>query len=506
MQTTQKSKFYGSPNLAAMWLTLDRLTQAYLYDNQGRNIKVNGSGTVTAEQGATWIAGLNQGESIQLQFGSSGAGGSMYLQTKNMLTGGFASTFTSWGPTLDMDVYPTLGAPGGNILSTFLLSQGGYAVYSGTSMATPFVAATYALVQEARRENGVSGDVDLATLLSSTSQARFWNDGSGTLNDLAPIPQQGPGIVQAYDAAFTSTLLTTRSISFNDTDHMPENVTFALGNSGSDTITYTFSNLPAMGMYVFSNDVEDYSPASFPNPIFAASASLNFSQDLVTLAPGERVFITVTPSPPVSNLELNTPSDGQLPIYSGYIAINGSNGHNLTLPYLGLDGSLYQADNIDPVKSSILGCASEGHEYGCSIINLTYTVPYPTATPTMISRTGYSDAYPEASLTVVLGSALIRADVIPLSSNYSGSTTTVLGNETAGSVHGYPVTYVDRFDDVNILFTGMLADGTVVPAGEYALAVRALKLYGDPEDVDDYTTLKMTSFKLEYANSSSLIN
>lgn len=475
-----------------------------MYDNEGRDIKVNGSGTVTAEQGAAWIDALNQGEGVQLQFGSSGAGDSIYLQTKNTLTGGFASMFTSWGPTLEMNVYPKVGAPGGNILSTFLLSQGGYAVFSGTSMATPFVAATYALIQEVRRKNGNGGGVNLATLLSSTSQARFWNDGSGTLNDLAPVPQQGPGLVQAYDAAFTNTFLTTSSISFNDTNHMPENATFTLENSGSDTITYTLSNIPAIGMYVLTNDVEDYSPASFPNPIFAASASLNFSPNLVNLAPGERAFITVTPSPPVSDLDFNTPSDGQLPVYSGYITINGSNGDNLTIPYLGLDGSLYQADNIDPAKSTMLGCTSEGHEYNCNTANLTYTVPYPTAAPSIITGAiKYSGEYPEASLTIVLGSALVRADVIPVSSNYSGSTMTVLGNKTVGSVYGYPVKYVDRFDDVNILFTGMLADGTVVPAGEYALAVRALKLYGDPEEVSDYTTLKMIPFKLEYANSSS---
>ena len=40
------------------------------------------------------------------------------------------------------------GAPGGKILSTWPLGPyGGYAIISGTSMATPFVAACYALVR-----------------------------------------------------------------------------------------------------------------------------------------------------------------------------------------------------------------------------------------------------------------------------------------------------------------------------------------------------------------------
>ena len=65
-------------------------------------------------------------------------------------TVGTASSFTSWGLAADLTVKPDLGAPGGNILSTYPLAKNGYANISGTSMASPHVAGAVALLLEAK--------------------------------------------------------------------------------------------------------------------------------------------------------------------------------------------------------------------------------------------------------------------------------------------------------------------------------------------------------------------
>ncbi|MHB9144919.1 MAG: S8 family serine peptidase [Symbiobacteriia bacterium] len=98
------------------------------------------------------------------------------------------ASFSSRGPTADGRIKPDIAAPGVNIMAAKANSTNQYVSYSGTSMATPFVSGTVALMLAA---NGTLTPAQVKSTLMNTSQA--WGP-SGTDKDY------GAGRLQAYEA------------------------------------------------------------------------------------------------------------------------------------------------------------------------------------------------------------------------------------------------------------------------------------------------------------------
>lgn len=410
------------------------------------------------------------------------------------------STYTSWGPTYEVDFKPQLAAPGGSILSTYPTSLGSYAVLSGTSMACPLTAGIYALLMNVR---GTKDPQTLENILSSTSNPTLFNDGSTTYPILAPAAQQGSGIIQAYDAAYTRTLLSVSSISFNDTDNFVAEANFTISNTGNSSIIYSLSNVgAATGLTLPSGDIF---PAAFPNELYDDYASLAFgnveSGDSVTVAAGEEATVLVSATPP-AGLDAT-----RLPIYSGYIAINGSDGSSLSLPYMGVAGSLRSATVMSTdgtYMSSSLATAqgaaavpapiSEGH---------VFALPPPGRANDTQFGANTTD-YPQLLFSLALGTAVIRVDVVPLSPGADAGES--LGMPTIGDADQTPIEYMPRNDPSipNVLtWTGRLASGEYAPEGAYKMAVRALKIFGDRTVAEDYELVETAEFSIQYLNSTS---
>ncbi|WP_024834679.1 S8 family serine peptidase [Ruminiclostridium josui] len=107
--------------------------------------------------------------------------------------GFFLANFSSRGLTADGRVKPDIAAPGYQITAAKANSTNKYVAYSGTSMATPFVAGTAALIFDANPSLTASQAVNIIT-----STAQDWGPagqdldyGFGRLDSYAAVKQAG---------------------------------------------------------------------------------------------------------------------------------------------------------------------------------------------------------------------------------------------------------------------------------------------------------------------------
>jgi len=439
---------------------------------------------VTADTGAEWISRLAAGSTVTVSMTDPETSPKFLVNFANTLTPGFLSTYTSWGPTYEVDVKPQLASPGGMILSTYPRALGSYAVLSGTSMACPLSAAIYALIMEVR---GTKDPATIENLLSATSNPNLFNDGRATTPYLAPVSQQGSGLIQAYDAAYATTLLTVSSLSFNDTDHFDGVKNFSISNTGSAAVTYTLSNVGALAGYTFADDAT-ITPDTFPNELVPSFASLSFSPSSFTIPAGQRKIITVTATPP-AGLDAK-----RLPVYSGYIAINGSDSSSLSLPYLGVYGSMHSTTVLN-APATFLSSSLDPNDTAVAA-NRTFVLP----PPGHVNDTMYVNKtdLPKAVVELAMGSALVRVDVVPVSTCRPVNTTSVvLGTTTIGQIANSPFVYQPR-GQLTARWDGKLADGSYAPSGVYRFAVKALRIFGDPKVATEYDSTESVSFRIRY--------
>ncbi|KAL5435994.1 hypothetical protein PMIN07_003893 [Paraphaeosphaeria minitans] len=430
---------------------------------------IEGVGMVTAEQGGEWIADLKSGTTVTVTIVDPKVAPIYISSSPNAATGGFLSIFTSWGPTYEVDVKPQLAAPGGLILSTYPRALGAYAVLSGTSMACPLAAAITALVAEVR---GTFDPVELENVLSATSNPNLFNDGASTYPYLAPVAQQGSGLLQAYDAAYTKTILSISSISFNDTANLIQTTNFTIENTGEDEVTFDLANVVAASGYTL--EAGTIFPSLFPNELTATGAALKFSEDKVTVPSQGSAVVSVTVTPPTLDVS-------RLPVYSGYITLN-STSDSLSLPYLGVVGSMknatvlsaddtYLTTTADPNSAPISG-------------NTTFTIPSNNGT------VPNGTAYPEVFLGLALGSPYVKLEVIP-QGGYATNTSSL------GNIFSFPQVHLPRGGSLPE-FNGQLADGSFVPAGTYKFKVSALHIFGDAAKESDYDIVETVNFGIKY--------
>lgn len=149
--------------------------------------------------------------------------------------GGLMSNYSSFGPTPEFKLKPQLSAPGEDILSTWPLENVGYAIISGTSMSTPFMAGCYALIKSQRPELTVD---EIYALMMNTGKPVLW------LYDqtiLSSATHQGAGLVNTYDAAMSETLILPPALNLRN-DNFTVKTQLTISNKSNGPKTYTLGH------------------------------------------------------------------------------------------------------------------------------------------------------------------------------------------------------------------------------------------------------------------------
>ncbi|KAF5672602.1 minor extracellular protease vpr [Fusarium circinatum] len=391
----------------------------------------------------------------------------------NRLSGLLSSKFTGWGPTRRALSMPLFLAPGGNILSTLPQRFGGLGVLSGTSMSTPFGAGVAALVKQKHPE--YSAD-DIRNVIATTARPVNWNDAKGhTLDFLAPTFQQGGGLVDAWSAVHTTTLLSTASWSFNDTVYRATNLTFSIKNSGEKTVKYRLSHIGAGSGYVLGESGYNLTKAE-AYPVYA---DIYIHPTSLEIKPGSSAMVSVSviKEPDMSDAATRVSH------FSGYVAIEAEGETNkLTLPYTGLGAPLLRLPAINRDTTILAGYNSSND----ATIPLTEERIFNcTLNTTMNSPVTFQDNFhPGVKVDLVVQSRDFTLSIVDTDSGKEMFVMT-RGSSEDPFLSGW-TWYYDGTD----------ADYFHLPAGRYHWRAKALKITGDPKKKEDYDTWESGSWIL----------
>ncbi|PFH53699.1 hypothetical protein AMATHDRAFT_187018 [Amanita thiersii Skay4041] len=402
-------------------------------------------------------------------------------------TGGLISSFSSYGPSNDFFFKPAVAAPGGSVLSTLPLPLGAFGVESGTSMATPFVAGSAALLFQVK---GRSSSVGRAARTLFETTAQRVPSGLTDGDPLQTVTQQGAGLINVHNAIRSKTVVTPGELILNDTVHFQGTHVITIHNTGSDTKTYKVSHIPAGTAETVQS--KSISPNVGPVPLNTHAASVALSQTSFTLHPGEVTAIVATISLP-KNVDRTT-----FPVFSGFIVIE-SDTESLHVTYVGLGASLKDKQVVDNTDvffgvplPAILDAGGNVQEDATNYTFVNGDVP------TLLFR-------------LVFGTPMLRIDLVDPDIDFKPTLKTreldvhiphfFLPHHVGGSFAEVPtvgliaeVDWITRNNEdptdngfiTLTLDTATFSNGTNIQNGTYRFLLRALRVTGNPSRQEDF--------------------
>ena len=374
------------------------------------------------------------------------------------------STFSSFGPTAELDFKPDVGAPGGSILSTWPVSKGSYATLGGTSMATPNVAGSVALLLQARPHTPPALVRDL---LQNNAVPANWN-GNPALGVLDNVHVQGAGLIHIDRTVLNDVSVSPGKLALGDSaanaaGFSTQTLTFT--NSGGSAVTYDLSHVAAL-----TTGATEFMVTAGNE--FSAPASVIFSAATVTVPAGGSATVNVTITPPMTS---------SLFTYGGYVLASRRNGGlPLRVPYMGTVD--YQAVNV-------LGMRANGFP------RLTHPDSFAPVTNGAVFNLSAGDL-PTIRYQLDHPTRTLSAEIL--------SAPTTPGGPLGKDRHlAFKLEYLARNssskDIFAIAFDGTTSNGDLnytLPPGNYVLLLTALQPLGDPTNPRSVETWQSPVFTI----------
>lgn len=392
--------------------------------------------------------------------------------------GGQISSFSSWGVSADLTLKPDLGAPGGNIWSTYPLEKGGHTSLSGTSMATPHTVGAIAQLLQARPKLKGQPEKVAQLLMNTAVHNALWSL-NPKLGLTEPVIRQGAGLIQVDRAILTQQSVSPTKISLGEQRRRPVTTTLTLRNESRRAVVYHLTNETSIGTVGTSDPEFDLLDAQVKLP----------SRVVVPPRGSKRVKVSIQAPASAPN--------GYL--YGGWIVAKSATGSTLTVPYLGMAGDYQRVDVLHapgsnaPCLGTVINkvptCFDEqaGHSYSMA------TGDQPTAV--------FRIEYPVETFQILVHRA-----------NADGSAGELLGTALELEHNGREVGDLAWAWDGSYLTTGRNPYLARASAGDYVFQIKALRALGKARTADDWQSWTSQKFTARFesappaANSAAVID
>ncbi|MDO5736698.1 MAG: S8 family serine peptidase [Propionibacteriaceae bacterium] len=252
-----------------------------------------------------------------------------FIDDPNPYTPGLTSWFTSWGLAADLSLKPDLGAPGGSIFSTLPLSMGGSGVYSGTSMASPHVAGSVALMLQS--DPALTAKEARERLQNTASPALFsFMPESGVLD---AAHRQGAGLIHVDKAITLKSPVSPAKLSTGQSADGPFTQTITLTNATDAPVTWAASHEDAVTTASAWQEGRLQDQPDFTQE----STQVTFSAASVTVPARGSATVDVTIVPSEDTADTAT--------YSGFLRFT-SGTETIGVPFAGIKGDWSDAPTL----------------------------------------------------------------------------------------------------------------------------------------------------------------